>query len=64
MANNPNWGITSDSATVRVSNSTVTNNGTGLQNYNSTGTLLSRLNNTVQGNTANKSGTIGSFAAD
>ena len=62
VANNPSRGINSDGgATVRVSNSTVTNNGFGLYNG---ATLLSRLNNTVQGNTANKSGTIGSFAAD
>ena len=63
VANNVDSGITSSSfAIVRVSNSTVTDNGIGLQN--SSGTLLSRLNNTVQGNTVNKSGTIGSFAAD
>ena len=65
VANNVGSGITSATgATVRISNSTVTNNGTGLHNYNSTGTLLSRGNNTVQGNTTNKSGAIGSFAAD
>ena len=62
VANTVFSGILSQSgATVRVSNSTVTNNGTGLNNNS---TLVSRLNNTVQGNTANKNGTIGSFAAD
>ena len=64
VTNNVNPGIHSQSgATVRVSNSTVTNNGIGLSN-NSGSILLSRLNNTVQGNTTNKSGTIGSFGAD
>ena len=36
--------------------------GTGWAN--SSGTILSRGNNTVQGNGTNKSGTIGSFTAD
>ena len=63
VANNAGSGILSVSGgTVRVSNSTVTNNGTGLNN--NSGALVSRLNNTVQGNTINKSGTIDSFAAD
>jgi hypothetical protein len=49
-------------ATVRVSNSTVTGNSVGLQA--SGGTLLSRGNNTVEGNlTGNVSGTIASYTA-
>ena len=40
---------TPGSATVRASNCTITNNGTGLLN-NQDGTLLSRGNNTVEGN--------------
>jgi hypothetical protein len=50
-------------ATVRVSNSTVMDNGTGLQNNGSPAVLLSRGNNTVEGNLNNTSGTIGSFTA-
>jgi hypothetical protein len=49
--------------TVRVSNSTVTHNGTGLLNNGAPAVLLSRGNNTVEGNTANTTGTIGSYAA-
>jgi len=57
VANNSNAGIASDIfAVVRVSNSTVTNNGTGLSN--GLATLESRGNNTVRGNTTNTSGTI------
>lgn len=41
---------------VRVSNSTITNNGTGL--WANGGALLSRVNNTVEGNTTNTTGTI------
>lgn len=41
---------------VRVSNSTVTNNTTGL--WANGGSLLSRANNTVEGNTTNTTGTI------
>jgi hypothetical protein len=52
-------------ATVRVSNSTVTDNGTGLQNLGSPAVLLSRGNNTVEGNTtADTTGTIGSYGAN
>jgi hypothetical protein len=50
-------------ATVRISNSTVTHNGTGLVNQGSPAILVSRVNNTVEGNTNNTSGTIGSYAA-
>jgi hypothetical protein len=52
-------------ATVRVSNSTVTNNNTGLFTYQEgsyTANLLSRSNNTVEGNTTNGSFT-GTFTA-
>jgi len=44
------------SAAVAVSNSTVTANGTGLSNTG--GALLSRVNNTVIGNSSSSSGTI------
>jgi hypothetical protein len=56
LAANNNNGIASvtDGSTVRVSNTTVTDNVTGLAAGN--GMLLSRGNNTVQGN-----GTHGSF---
>jgi hypothetical protein len=50
--------------TVRVSNSTVTDNGTGLSVSGASASLLSRGNNTVQGNSLNKSGTIGSYNPD
>jgi nitrous oxidase accessory protein NosD len=49
------------SGVVRVSNSTVTNNGIGFRNPD--GTFLSRTNNTVEGNTTDKSGTIGTYNA-
>ena len=74
IANNPGAGIISTAfpggvSTVRVSNSTVTDNGIGLSNGLSgfgpivfSATLLSRGNNTVQGNGAPTSGTIGSFS--
>ena len=50
-------------ATVRVSNSTITNNPTGLLNSGSPAVLLSRGNNTVEGNGASTSGLIGSYTA-
>jgi hypothetical protein len=50
-------------ATVRVSNSTVTNNAIGLHNNGSPALLLSRGNNTVEANTTNTMGTIGSYSA-
>jgi hypothetical protein len=46
--------------TVRVSNS---DNGTGLINHGSPALLLSRGNNTVEGNGTDTSGTIGSYTA-
>lgn len=49
--------------TVRVSNSTITNNGTGLENDGPPAALLSRKNNSVEGNVSATFGTIGSFAA-
>jgi hypothetical protein len=49
--------------TVRVSNSTVTGNGTGLINHGSPALLLSRGNNTVEGNGTDTSSTIGSYTA-
>ncbi|MBA3713254.1 MAG: right-handed parallel beta-helix repeat-containing protein [Pyrinomonadaceae bacterium] len=50
-------------STMRVSNSVATTNGTGFQ-QTGTGTFQSRLNNTVQGNTANTAGTITTFMAN
>jgi hypothetical protein len=50
-------------ATARVSNSTVTGNGFGLLNQGAPALLLSRTNNTIEGNTTNTSGTIGSYTA-
>src|SRR5215467_14408025 len=49
--------------TVRVSNSTVTANIAGLVNNGSPAVLLSRTNNTVEGNSLDSSGTIGSYSA-
>jgi hypothetical protein len=46
--------------TIRLSNSTVVNNGIGVQQIG-VGVLLSRGNNTIEGNTTDTSGTIGSF---
>ena len=54
------------SAAVRVSGSTVTGNQIGLVQYYPSGpssSLLSRDDNTVEGNTTNTFGTIGSYAA-
>jgi parallel beta helix pectate lyase-like protein len=63
IANNGSAGVqASTGGLIRISNSTVTDNATGLANPS--GTLLSRTNNTVQGNGANKSGAIGSYTAD
>jgi hypothetical protein len=48
--------LVQQNSTARISNSVVTNNGTGLQNLNST--LLSRGNNLVSGNGANVMGPV------
>jgi len=50
-------------STVRISNSTVTDNSIGLQNIGALAVFLSRLNNTVRGNGSDTSGTIGSYTA-
>lgn len=50
-------------ATIRVSNSTVTDNNFGLSSGGSPAVLLSRGNNTVEGNGTDTSGTIGSYTA-
>jgi hypothetical protein len=50
-------------ATVRISNSTLTDNMIGLHNFGSPAVLLSRGNNTVEGNGTDTSGTIGSYSA-
>jgi hypothetical protein len=62
-------GITANSvstgvATVRLSNSTVTDNANGLVNGGGVALVLSRGNNTVQGNTQNTLGIIGSYTAN
>jgi Right handed beta helix region len=51
----------SGSGTLRLSDSCVTDNTTGLAQSGG-GALLSRTNNTVEGNTTNTSGTIGSMS--
>jgi hypothetical protein len=66
VSNNAINGITarSDStgvATVRLSGSTVTENGIGLSKFAGPALLLSRGNNTVEGNITNTAGTIGSY---
>ncbi len=48
-------------ATVRVSSSMITGNRVGLQQFNSA-VLLSRKNNTVEGNTLDLDGTIGTYS--
>jgi hypothetical protein len=50
-------------ATVRISNSIVTDNGAGLNNAGSPAVLVSRTNNTVEGNGMDTIGTIGSYSA-
>jgi nitrous oxidase accessory protein NosD len=50
-------GLQVASGTARISSSVVTNNGTGIS-VGSTATLLTRVNNTVSGNTTNVSGTV------
>ena len=47
--------------TDRVSNSTITNNTVGLANRGFGGLLLSRGNNTLEGNGSATAGTIGTF---
>ena len=50
-------------AGIKISNSTVTAGGKGLVNQGSPAVLLSRGNNTVEGNTFNLDGTIGTYSA-
>jgi hypothetical protein len=50
-------------STIRISNSIVTDNGTGLRVTQSIAVLLSRGNNTVEGNKTNTSGPIGTYTA-
>jgi len=49
-------------ATIRISNSTVTNNGTGLNNFASPAQILSRGNNTIEGNGNDMVGTMGTYS--
>jgi hypothetical protein len=67
-SNNSIFGIYAQSVstgvtTVRLSNSTVTGNGTGLFNNGSPAVILSRGNNTVEANGSNTGGAIGSYLA-
>jgi hypothetical protein len=64
VANSSTVGITSgpSGGVVRVSRSTVTDNVIGLQQSGSA-TLLSRTDNTIEGNTSPTVGTIGTFVA-
>ncbi len=63
-SNNANAGVASagTSAVVRVSRCTVTGNAIGLYQLDG-GVLLSRGNNTVEGNATDISGTVGGFGA-
>jgi len=68
VASNNGVGVVAQStstgvATVRLSDSTITDNTTGLLNNGSPAVLLSRGNNTVEGNGTNTVGTIGSYTA-
>ena len=54
-----NSGVYSVAGTIRIASSTVTNNTVGL--FSGGGTLLSRLNNMVEGNSFDTSGTIGTI---
>jgi parallel beta helix pectate lyase-like protein len=56
QSSNNTYGILVDGGTLRVSNSTVTANTNGL--YSQNGTLKSRGNNTVDGNSTNTTGPI------
>jgi hypothetical protein len=49
--------------TIRISNSMVTDNNVGLSNGGPPAAILSRGNNTVEGNGTDTSGTIGSYTA-
>lgn len=67
MAHNGDLGVYSSgrnggSATVRISNCTIVGNATGVQTSGG-GVVLSRGNNTIEGNGANVSGTLGTYAA-
>ena len=68
ISNNNGYGVAAISdgngiTTVRVSNSTVTNNTYGFAAVGTPAVFLSRGNNTVEGNTVATTGTIGSFAS-
>lgn len=67
MAHNGDPGVVSSgrnggSTTVRISNCTIVDNATGVLAF-SGGVVLSRGNNTIEGNGANVSGTLGTYAA-
>jgi hypothetical protein len=50
------------SATIRLANSTVTNNLTGIAQYGNA-QIISRVNNTIEGNGTNVFGTLGTYTA-
>ena len=67
MARNGDLGVYSSgrnggSATVRISDCTIVGNATGVQTSGG-GVVLSRGNNTIEGNGANVLGTLGTYAA-
>jgi hypothetical protein len=67
-SNNTGFGVSALSgstgpATVRVSNSTVTHNHVGLGNFGAPAALLSRGNNTVEGNASGDTVGVGSYSA-
>jgi hypothetical protein len=62
VTHNSSAGVSSWGGTTRVSNSTVTNNGTGLYQAGPA-VLVSRTNNTIEGNGTDTAGTIGTFVA-
>jgi hypothetical protein len=68
ITNNGGAGVSAHSsstpvARARISNSTITNNGFGLANGPSPAVILSRGNNTVEGNGTNTTGTISTYTA-
>ena len=56
-------GTSTGVTTIRISNSMVTDNMIGLASGASPAAVLSRGNNTVEGNGTDTSGTIGSYTA-
>jgi hypothetical protein len=64
VASNNGEGVGVNSGLARVSNCTITDNTSGLANVATSGSfILSRGNNTIEGNVTNTSGIIGSYTA-